>query len=177
MMIKSALSAEEQPTRIGAVYHSEQEASNAAHELKIEPGLPADHVAVVEPEDPALGIKLEPEGERIWYTAVRAHIASGIAGLLAGLLVASVLVIANVQAAEVNPVYTIGILMVIGGLVGMMFGGMFTLRPDHDLIIQRARNASEQGHWFVLVHVRSDQQKQIAENYFEQQGKQPVFTL
>lgn len=173
----SAITAEKQPTKVGAAYESERQARNAARELLNEPGLDPESIAIVKPHDPALETKLEPEGHRIWQTLIRAHITMGLTGAVIGFLVASLLAIANFQAVVSNPWYAFGVMSGLGFLLGLMVGGLLTLRPDHDVMIHQAKVASEHGEWFVLVHARSYRQKQIAQAYFQEHGKTAVSTL
>jgi hypothetical protein len=111
-------------------------------------------VSVVNPGDARAARKLEPESGGIWRTLLRAHAMFGIAGLLVGFLTATVLVRLGWPPAASSPGLTLLFLAVIGGFLGLIAGGVLTLRPDHDWLIGEVRQASRDHRWTVVTRPR-----------------------
>ena len=60
--------------------------------------------------------------------------------------------------------YAAGAIIFFAAVAGLMFGGLVTLRPDHDLYILKVQSALEEGRYAVVVHALSHAQRtQVAE--------------
>ena len=73
------------------------------------------------------------------------------------------LVIANIPLAASNPLFTSSITAFLGLMIGLLFAGLATLRPDHDPIIQHTRKALKNGKTVLIVHAKNHNELQRAE--------------
>ncbi|MGC1953418.1 MAG: hypothetical protein WA970_12805 [Gammaproteobacteria bacterium] len=176
-MITLAILGEEFPSKVAAEFACGDEARRAAEQLLKRTGISARQVRVIEPRDPAMERKLEPESAGIAKTLVRAHSILGVAGLLVGLVVASLLVLFAIQPFSSNPFYTLGVAGFFGGIAGLLLGGLVSLRPDHDNLITWVEDASRGGRWFVLVHAHDHRQEFRAKKALEAMSDKVVGTL
>jgi hypothetical protein len=172
-----AILGEEFPSKVGAEFASPDEARRAAEQLVKRTGIRARQVRVIEPRDPVMGRKLEPESSGIARTLVRTHTTLGLAGLLVGLVSGSLLVLFAMQPFASSPYYTIGLAAFFGAIAGLLLGGLVSLRPDHDTLITRVEDASRAGRWFVLVHTRSHRQELEARKALEALSDKVLSTL
>lgn len=148
----SLLFGEHSLSKVAGVFDQADEARAVANELLRDGALEAEQVKVVSPDDPAVERKLEPEQAGIARTLIHAHIALGIAGLIAGLVVAATLLLLGVDFARSSPYYTVILAAAFGTVGGLMLGGFVSLRPDHDVLINKVEDAAHHGHWAVVVH-------------------------
>ena len=156
------LSEEQMSSMVGTDFDSAEEARFAANAVRIERGLETSGLRIIRPADPQIDRKLEPESHGIAGTLVRAHLVLGVAGLLVGLVLSLLLVANGVQPFAASPVASISIVTAFAVVAGLLAGGLFSLRPDHDAIIHRAKSAARSGRWFVVVHTRRPEQQQRA---------------
>ncbi len=173
----SAVSAEKHPNMVGAVFENSSGAEHAAEVLSNEMELGSEQIDIIQPQDPSLGRKLEPEVEGIKHTLIRSHITLGIAGVAGGIILALALFAAGVMAVVSSLGLAIIAMGFVGGMLGMFAAGLFAIRPDHDPMINKAREASKQGRWMVLVHTRSHEQEARARSRLEQYSDQVLSTL
>jgi hypothetical protein len=167
MMITLAILGEEFPSKLAAEFASGDEARRAAEQLIKRTGISARQIRVIEPRDPVMERKLEPESSGITRTLVRTHSIFGVAGLLVGIVVVSILVHLAVQPFSSSPYYSIGVAGFIGAVTGLLLGGLVSLRPDHDKLITWVEDASRGGRWFVLVHARGHEQELMIKKTLE----------
>ena len=158
----SMLFGEHSLSKVAGVFDEGEEARAVAKEILGEGALGADQVKLVGPDDPAVERKLEPEEAGIARTLIHSHIALGIVGLIVGLVVAAALLLSGVTFARASPYYTVIITAGFGAVVGMMFGGLVSLRPDHDVLITEVEEAAHHGHWAVVVHPANHAQEMRA---------------
>jgi hypothetical protein len=111
-----------------------------------------DQVRAVRPGEQGFGEKLEPEGIGIVRTAFKAHIILGLAGLLVGFIAWLWFYLSGVVAIVSSPGLSVGAFLFFGTILGMLLGGLVTARPDHDLVVQHVRTASETGQWSLVIH-------------------------
>ena len=173
----SVLFGERSLSKVAGVFDEGQEARSVMEEILHEAVLDPVQVQVVRPNDPAVGNKLEPEETGIARTLIRAHITLGLVGLIAGLAFAAVLILSGVDFARSSPYYTVILAAGFGTAVGMMFGGLVTLRPDHDLLIYEVEEAAQQCHWAVVVHPVDHEQEMRARQVIERSHGHLVHTF
>lgn len=176
-MTTSAIFGERYLSKVGAVFDSSQDARAAADRLRTEAGIRSVQVRVVEPDDPDMGRKLEPEAAGIAGTLARAHVTLGIAGMVVGLLIAALLVLMDVTAFTWNPWYTFIVMGFFGAIAGLLLGGLVSLRPDHDRLIAWVKEAARGGRWFVLVHARDHAEERKAKDSLEKLSDKVVGTF
>lgn len=154
-------------TTVAGLYENAGAAYRAADALRAVRRPP--RIDLIPPGDPDLGRKLEPESRGIWRTALRAHFWLGLAFVLVGALAGIGLVASGWGAAAASPLFTVFFCAVLGGFVGLLFGGLLTLRPDRGALIAKVREASDAGRWAVVAHPVNPMQEQVAR---EQLGSQ-----
>lgn len=177
MAFLSLIFGERSLTKIAALFDQAIEARTAAERVVRDGRLPVRRVLIVGPGDRALGRKLEPEDEGIFWTLVKAHVSLGAGGLMLGLLFGWLLVIADVPFAAASPYYAVGVVGTFGMIAGLILGGLVTLRPDHALLISQVKDGLDRGLWAVVVHPTSRDQEIRALNVLEHCGGAVIQTL
>jgi hypothetical protein len=161
-MADTAILGERSSRKLAAAFDDEERAHAAVRELVAEGGLVSEQVRVVRPQDPGADRKLEPETRGIARTAVRSHLRLGIVGLLAGVVLAAVLIGLGVDMAESSPVLATAFLGFLGAVGGLLLAGLITARPDHQKLIVETKDAARHGAWSVVVHATDTQQYERA---------------
>jgi hypothetical protein len=115
----------------------------------------AAQVAVVEPADSRLAVKVEPDSEGILRTAVRSHLVLGLLGLAAGPAVGMGAVHGNWAGAAQAPALTVIVAGVLAMFADMLLAGLLTLRPDHGVVADQVQRAAADGLWTVVAHPRN----------------------
>jgi hypothetical protein len=162
-------------TLVAASFDDAAQAEAVASTLKSDPQVDGE-VSVIAPGDPLAARKMEPEQRGIWRTLRRGHLVFGAAGVLLGLVV-SFIAIRQWAAAADSPGFTVLFITVLGAFFGLMVGGLITLRPDHDAVIQQVRAALERGQWAVVVRPLSDACARNALSTLEKAGATPLRSL
>lgn len=176
-MTASVLFGEKYLSKVGAVFDRGDEAQAAAERVGRESGIQTGQIRVLEPEDPALARKLEPETRGIARTLAKAHITLGTAGLVIGLGIALLLIALGVDAFAGNPWYTVMVFGFFGAIAGLLLGGLVSLRPDHDRLIAWVKSSTQDGHWFVLVHARNHDEERRAKHALQAVSDKVVETF
>jgi uncharacterized membrane protein len=125
--------AEERPEKAQATFSSQQAAERAADQVRTALGDRAE-VKTIAPDDAHLAQKVEPERKRVWSTLVKAHVRFSIAGLLIGLVATILLALLGITFVADS----LGLALIFGGglglFLGLLFGGLISLRPDEAAI-------------------------------------------
>lgn len=156
--LKTLFFGERSVTKVAGLFSSRAEADVAASGLVGGSGLSAAQVNVLGPTDGAvsreavLGRALEPEQRGIWLTVIRAHLALGTLGLLAGALLYAALMSVDNPGLRSTPGMGFVALAGFGATFGLILGGALSLRPDHALLIARVRRGLRSGNWAVVAH-------------------------
>lgn len=164
-------------TLVAALFDSGAAAARAAGLLQRRQEGERCAVMVVEPNDPRLGRKMEPESTGIWHTLLRTHGKLGAIGLVLGALVGAALVAADWPAAAESPYMTVAMAAVYGVFAGMLLAGLLTLRPDRGRVIARVREATSHGRWAVVAHPRSPEQAEVAREALTGEGGEVLQSL
>lgn len=176
MKNENALTAEASGQKVAAIFPSEVRAREVAAELRTVLRLTESQVRVVTPNDRRPGRKLEPESQGIFRTMIRAHARLGVVGTVLGALLFGVLYFAGAGMVVNAAAPAAFAMIVIGGLVGLMAGGLVTLRPDHDAYINRVFEAIGEGRSAVVVHALTAEQRDSARAQLESAGGEVVST-
>lgn len=176
-MAMSLVFGERSLSKVAALFSEKQGAQAAAEQVIHDVGIRSDQVKVVHPGDTALGPKLEPESQGIYHTIIRAHAALGLAGLVAGLLMGGVLLLADLPLAAASPYLTVVLTTAFGGVVGLMVGGLVAIRPDHDKMIVKVEEGVHSGRSAVIVHADDHEQERRAQEVLQHSGGDVVKTL
>lgn len=164
-------------SKLAAVFDSESVARAAVAEVVAEAGLEPAQVKLVTADEPHPNIKLEPEGQGIWRTIIRAHAWLGGAGVVVGLLVFAAMMWMDVPAIAASPWTSFAIFVVFGGIAGLLVGGLVSLRPDHDRYVLATQEAMAEHKTTVLVHALSPEQGDRAARVLAGLGAKVTRTL
>jgi hypothetical protein len=161
-MTHQTLSAEHYSHKVTAEYDSHSAADQAISALEDRAELPSSQIQLVEPGDPDMAHKVEPESKGIAGLLVKSHFGLGLGGLAFGLALAAVLVLTGPAITRSSPVMTFIALGFIFPILGLLLAGVISLRPDHDPMIAKTRSAASKGRWTVVAHcVSAEQQKRV----------------
>ncbi|HSH84665.1 MAG TPA: hypothetical protein VK979_05850 [Guyparkeria sp.] len=165
------------PHVVSAVFDNEQRARDAAAALAAKGSLSNEQIDVVEPNDPGLSHKVEPESEAIFQTILRSHAILGVVGVVAGLILAGILIGAGFAFATSFPGWLLGIFAVIGGAIGMLVAGLVSARPDHQYVVTETRDAAKHGKWTVVAHARDMEEKNRVDELLKQYSEEVTESL
>ncbi|MCB1679366.1 MAG: hypothetical protein KDI16_11855 [Halioglobus sp.] len=160
----SVLLGEAFPHKVSAIYDSKQSADQAVRSMVHSADIPLEQIRVVQPGDPDMARKLEPETTGIAWTLAKSHVVFGLGGLVLGLLVAAVLATSGPAITRSSPVMTFIALGFLFPVLGLLLAGAVALRPDHDPMIEQTRAATQTGHWTVIAHCASHDEQARAKN-------------
>lgn len=180
MNLKHALFGEQSLTKVAAVFENQQSAETAAQHLRQVGRMEDSQVKLVGPTD-AEGVveapisrKLEPEQAGIGRTMWRAHLITGLTGVVAGALLYLIFRMTGNPAVVGNPWFSLGVMLFFGGIFGMMLGGLLTLRPDHYRVMAAVRKAIKRGRWAVVSHPVNHEQTTLIVGELRRQGAHVV---
>ncbi|KAA0911836.1 hypothetical protein [Pusillimonas sp. ANT_WB101] len=152
-MAWQALFGERATTKFAVIVDSHYAASSVVADLMAEPaGLQASQVRLVNPHEKGFDKKLEPETQGIVRTAMRAHLILGLFGAVIGLGAWVIAYFAGIAALVSSPFFSLSAFAILGAVGGLFLGGLITARPDHQILIQRVKTATNEGKWSVIVH-------------------------
>lgn len=175
-MADHVITGEVSNSKVGALFEGEMQAQRAADNVRRSLGVSHSQVELITSRK-GVGRKLEPESPGIFLTALRAHFWLGLAGLAAGGLLFGILFAMGLPLIVNSAPLAAGVLVFFGGVAGLMFGGLVTLRPDHDLYILKVREGLEEGKYAVVVHARSHEQMAASAELLKQSGGDVIKTL
>ncbi|MDO6440990.1 hypothetical protein [Marinobacter sp. 2_MG-2023] len=125
-------------------------------------GVSREQVEVIRPNDPGMERKVEPETQGIARSLVQAHVRFGLVGLVIGLTVAALMVTLGPELTRSSPVLTFVALGFLFPVLALLIAGAVSLRPDHDIVIEKVRMAKDDGRWTVVAHCDSIEQQKLA---------------
>lgn len=173
----SAVTAEASGQKVAAIFSTEARARELAALIRSELALGDTQVRVVTPDDRRPGRKLEPESEGIFRTMILAHARLGALGAVIGVVAFGAFWLGGVGMVVNAAAPAAFAMIVIGGFFGLMAGGLVTLRPDHDIYINRVFEAIGEGQCAVVVHALSTEQVEAAQDKLKAAGGEVVSTL
>ena len=146
--------------KVSAEFNSQRSADETVQSLVARAELPAAQISVIQPSDPYIANKIEPETKGIALTFVKTHFVFGLTGFLLGLLAAALLATYGPALTQSSPLMTFIALGFLFPVLGLMLAGLLSLRPDHDSLVEKARPAADNGRWTVVVHCTSYEQQE-----------------
>lgn len=168
MTLKRLLFGERSLTKVAGLFASRRQAVAAIRCLQESGALDPPQIMLVGPPDGqgnasgAFSRKLEPEPVGIWRTLIRAHLVGGAAGGAAGLLLYLGFVLSGNVAVVSSPALSLVAIVFFSVLLGLLVGGLLSLRPDHLRVISAVRRAVRQGRWAIVVHPLTERQADLA---------------
>lgn len=172
-----AVSGESADHKVAAVFANETEAQRAVEALSAQAELDHAQIKLLSPGDAHQERQLEPESAGIWRTLVRAHIGLGLLGALSGAFLFFVLFSTGIEFIRQSAVMAGLVLTAIGGAMGLMAGGLMTLRPDHARYAQAAQSALKKGEHVLTVHAHSSEQLKAVTSELQRHHARIVRTL
>lgn len=155
MKSKVTVTGESADHKLAAIFSSETEAHRAVEALSRKTGLDDAQIKLVSPGDTHQARQIEPESGGIWRTMIRAHIGLGVAGAIAGAVLFVALFAFGVGFIRQSPMVAGIVIVVFGGVIGLIAGGLVSLRPDHARYAQAAQSALKKGEHVLTVHAHS----------------------
>lgn len=183
MDIKSLITGERAVTKIAGIFRDEDDARSAVQRLKTRMKINPYQVKLMSPNEdyspdsPSFSKRLEPESRGIAGTVVRTHLTTAAIGALAGLVLYLAMVVTSNAAVVSSPGISLFVALMVGTLGGLIAGGLFSLRPDHTLVIESVRQAMQSGNWAVVVHPTSRRQVQLASRTLQKHHADVVRSL
>jgi hypothetical protein len=177
MSTHSLLFGERSLTTVAALFGQRRDARDAAQDVVHDAHLPETQVRVVGPGDPAVDRVLEPEDRGIANTLVKSHITLGLAGFIVGLTAGAILILAGVGWAVSSPVATLCLAAAFGAVVGLLLGGLVSIRPDRALLDTAVEAAIQKGRWAVIVHPFKRDEEMRALAVLQRSGGEVIRTL
>lgn len=180
MKLKRLIFGERSLTKVAAVFDNRNSAEYAAEHLKQAGTIDPAQVSLVGPADtietpnPPISRKLEPEQNGIWHTLIRAHVFAGSVGAIIGVLLYIAFTVAGNDTVLSTPFMSLFVMIFFSTLLGLMFGGLLTLRPDHYRVISIVRRAVAAGRWAVVVHPSTHRQIEFALNELHHRSRHVV---
>lgn len=144
--------------RVAAVY-DDKDSANAAKQKLIDNGISPTVISIVKPDDSNISRKIEPESHGIAKTIVKSHGWLGLIGMILGALIATLLVTSGPEMTQSSPMFTYIAFIFFGLIFGMMLAGAISIRPDHDPLITKTVEASQENHWTLIV--QTDEREDI----------------
>lgn len=175
--MKEFLLGERYPSRVAATFDNADSARRAADSLLHEADLSVEQVRVIDPQDPLIGHKLEPESRGVGRTLVRSHLFLGLLGLVTGLAVVASLLASGLAFAVSQPVMTGVSLGAFGAILGLLAGGVISVRPDHRRLNLMARDATRKGSWMVVALTARRSQRERARGVLARRSDEVMHTL
>lgn len=173
----SPITGELSNSKVAAIFDSERTARSCARRLRDALRLRPSQVQVITHDDRHPGRKMEPEGGGIFRTIITAHAKLGVAGLLLGVAVFATLYASGLQMIHSSPGFAAALIIGYGGVLGLMAGGLVSLRPDHDPYIEKVREALAEGRSAVVVHAFNAGQRNAAREALDKAGGDTIRTL
>lgn len=171
MTLKRQIIDEQYPTKLCAIYENQHDAETAAESLVNNAGLLRDQVKVVHPGDSDLSHKLEPERRGVKRTLFKSHLILGGSFFILGMLIAAYLSVYGPPLMSSSPLMTFIAFGVMGLFAGLLLAGLISIRPDHDVLINKTRGAAKKGRWTVIVHCKNEQEKENAKTFVKSSSK------
>jgi hypothetical protein len=165
------LVADDKPHKVGAAFADRADAAKARDALARDASIDRSRITLVDPENGQGERAVEPEPRTVRRTLVRSHVILGSVGLVLGIALAAVLLLIDFRMIASSPVLGAVVLGFFGAIAGLLVGGFVALRPDHDALIDRAREAASEDEWMVIVHAESNDEKQEAKQVLSAMGE------
>lgn len=183
VQLKSVFFGERSVTKVAGLFSTDEAARQAAQNLVEHSPLDPSQIRVLGPSDTAatlgsgLGRAIEPDSKGIARTLVKSHLAAGLLGLIAGIVLFGVLMLIGIPAIVSSPYLSFFIIVGFGLVLGLMVGGFVSIRPDHEGVLTAVRHALDEGQWVVIAHPRNAEQTDDAVKALELGSEKVVRSL
>lgn len=162
MAEQNLIMGEDYSHKVSAEFDSQEAADRAVQLLVEKAHIPRQQIDIVNPNDPLIARKLEPEVTGISRTLAKSHLVFGGAGFVLGIVLSIILTTMGPALTQASPLFTFIAVIFLSTALALLLAGLVSLRPDHDPLIAKTRTASRTGHWTVVVHCASQEQQDKA---------------
>ncbi|GGW87701.1 hypothetical protein [Alteromonas halophila] len=159
-----------QHTQLAAVFDSHDEAEATARQLEADCSVSSEQIVIMDPGEAHLSDKLERDAGSIKKKMLNSHLLLGFIGLLAGLILAAILVTVGPALTQQNPVFTFIALISPGFFIGLFAAGLFSLRPDRSALIDTVRHAVKEKRSALIVNLKRSQSVDSVERLLARRG-------
>lgn len=176
-----SLIGEKSPTKIAALFSTEEEARTTATLVSSAASLQPGQARLLLPQDARssrrdlFGQKLEPESKGIARTFWRAHAMLGALGALIGL--AAWWMLRDSAFIASTPIASFIAFVGFAATFGMLAGGLVTFRPDQVRVIELVRSGLKSGKWAVVFHPMTSEQTESIQSVLQQRKIEPLSSL
>ena len=156
--VLKGLFGEKSLTKVVGLFADKKQADAAAFEVQKAPGMAPWQSRVLGPQDSKmsrhnlLARTMEPEQGGIFKTLIMAHSVAGFLGAIVGGLLFFWLYRGGNGMVVASPMMALFPMVGFGAVLGLLLGGLISLRPDHVWLITAVRSALEQNQWALVVH-------------------------
>lgn len=151
------------PKTIAGSFASRADAEHSLVQLTQRLPLADDQVTLIAPDSTAVARKVDtevtPPARKVRRSLVRWHLIMGAFGMLAGLLLAAVLTALDIALFSSSPGYAFFVAALFGLMLGLLAGGLISLRPTQGVVAARVKDDVKSGAWAVLAHARDRNQQ------------------
>ena len=151
-------------TKVAGLFSQKSQAESFVQQMLRSGALQASQVRLLGPQDAKLarqdifGQAVEPESRGMVRTFLQTHMVGGMAGAALGIAIYAWFRNAAHPALAAAPVMAPLAMIGFATALGLMFGGLLTIRPDHVRLITRVRSALRHNQWAVVTHPTSAEQ-------------------
>ncbi|WP_111642320.1 hypothetical protein [Marinimicrobium alkaliphilum] len=163
--------------KVAGIFESRSAAEAAADKVQNETDVRKNQIFVVGPDDPHPGAELEPESKGIWRTLLLSHLWLGLIGAVLGGVFFWILYAADVGFIVHNAMPAALLIVAFSFILGLMFAGLVTLRPDHAPYIMVSQSALRQGKYVVAVHARDRDQLRSAKAVLDREKVKTISSI
>ena len=162
--VMQGLFGERSVTKVAGLFEQKAQAEAAMQQLFRAGALQAGQVRLLGPEDAQMsrqeifGRSLEPENRGIARTMVQTHMVGGLAGAALGVAIYAWFFRTAHPTIVSTPVMSFLAIVGFSIVLGLMLGGLVTIRPDHVRLITSVRSALRHNQWAVVTHPTSAEQ-------------------
>lgn len=153
--MKININKEKHPTKVGAIFNSEDKAQTAFSALHKSGDFIKSEIKLIPPYDSGYDKKLEPEDKKLGQTLLKSHLILALVGIVVGIFIASLLLLSGPIFLQEYIVATYLSISMLCAFIGLLIAGVISIRPDHDHLINKVRKASQKGQWAVIAHTNS----------------------
>lgn len=165
--MKANISSEDKTTKVSGIFDSEDKAKAAFDILNNDEDFVKQSIKLISPHDQHYDEKIEPEDKEIGKTMLKSHIVFAVVGLVVGVIIASILFLLEFEFLQQHILETYASISILCAFVGLLIAGAFSLRPDHDHLINNVREATRSGLWAIVVHTDSHEKMEKAKDLMQ----------
>ncbi len=165
--MKANISSGDKATKVGGIFNSEYKAKATFDILNNDENFAKQSIRLIPPHDQHYDEKVEPEDKKIAKTMLKSHLVFAVVGLVVGVIIASILFLLEFEFLQQHILETYISISILCTFVGLLIAGAFSLRPDHDDLINNIREATRSGLWAIVVHTDSHEKMEKAKDLMQ----------